>query len=547
MRENNILFYSLLGAIVACDALGAIRVGNLSHNYAGTYKNVVGIEQQYYDSIANNTAAAPAQDLPVPVANPELADKIRAGDSDADTDVETLNRCAMIYPDGEFIWDKPTIGRSAGGAPTCVAVVEMRALGANGGLEYTTVARGKLAAGDVFKCNISDFPADAYLAEITRVTFPSDNAPTREDVINVLNEEQKNKAGLKIAAATVVGAVAGNLVGKSEIGSDNLFGANSEKMKSTAAGATIGAALMTASTYSGKVAGDVILHTGVNAAAGGIIGNMMASGDSVLRIEKCKYDGIETKCLWGNVVKTDKTNVPTNVYYDFNGDEIIVCNASDSDCKPDNTLIRKSYVGRGGAAVSPYSIKSQNDLNDKVDTTYVLGDDKVMHSTNGGRYYKINAEKRAGAPLPAVIVNFKDSAFGIKAKEWYDWRGANGTAATVCLRDSRGNPYNCDAKGTNNSPAYDINDFYPISLDADDGGVVDFSNKARLGSTLKGAGAGGLIGGFSGYQGAQNDIEERFVQATREYNDSLEKFYCGTGRKFLSFYNDEVIIPTINK
>ena len=81
----------------------------------------------------------------------------------------------------------------------------------------------------------------------------------------------------------------------------------------------------------------------------------------------------------------------------------------------------------------------------------------------------------------------------------------------------------------------------------DDGGVVDFSNKARLGSTLKGAGVGGALGGFAGYQGAQSDIEDRFVQATREYNDSLEKFYCGTGRKFLSFYNDEVIIPQMKK
>ena len=80
-------------------------------------------------------------------------------------------------------------------------------------------------------------------------------------------------------------------------------------------------------------------------------------------------------------------------------------------------------------------------------------------------------------------------------------------------------------------------------MDADDGGVVDFSNKARLGSTLKGAGVGGALGGFSGYQGAQSDIEARFVEATREYNDSLEKIYCGTGKKWLGYYNDAVSIP----
>ncbi|MBO4683414.1 MAG: hypothetical protein J5611_02450 [Alphaproteobacteria bacterium] len=86
-----------------------------------------------------------------------------------------------------------------------------------------------------------------------------------------------------------------------------------------------------------------------------------------------------------------------------------------------------------------------------------------------------------------------------------------------------------------------------MQINADDGAVVDLSNKARLGSTLKGAGAGAAIGGFAGYQGAQSDIEERFVQAMREYNASLENFYCGTGRKFLSFYNDEAIIPTMNE
>ena len=158
-----------------------------------------------------------------------------------------------------------------------------------------------------------------------------------------------------------------------------------------------------------------------------------------------------------------------------------------------------------------------------------------MENALSGVFYLVHAEKRSGAALPAVIYNFKDSAFGVKAKDWYDWKSANGKSAKVCLRDSRGNPYDCvgDKKSENKEgensdkqtvPEYSIEDFTPIKLEADDGAVVDFSNKARLGSTLKGAGVGGALGGFSGYQGAQSDIEERFVQATREYNDSLEKF-----------------------
>lgn len=566
MKKNKIIFYSFLGAVIAGHAFAGIRVGNLSRNYAGTYKNVMGLEQQYYNSMADaQMDAVVQQELPIPVANSELADQIRNGATDAATDVETLNKCAMIYPDGEFVWDRPTIGRGAGGAPTCVAIVEMRAIGPNGNSEYTSVARGKLAAGDALTCNISDFPTATYLPDITRVTFPADAAPTREDVIRVLNEEQKNKAGLKIAAAAVVSGIAGNLVGKSEIGNDSMFGANSEKLKTTAAGAAIGAALMTASTYSGKVAGDVILHTGVNAAAGGIIGNMMASGDAVLRVEKCTYQGIESTCLWGSIVKTDKnTDQNLKIYYNPTKNTICACDDNDGGkCKIDNRFIVKYIEGQGGKKIYESDWIGKN-------SAVVLGDAPKYQLNDGGEcdgnhtmgnalsgvFYLVHAEKRSGAALPAVIYNFKDSAFGVKAKDWYDWKSANGKSAKVCLRDSRGNPYDCvgDKKSENKEgensdkqtvPEYSIEDFTPIKLEADDGAVVDFSNKARLGSTLKGAGVGGALGGFSGYQGAQSDIEDRFVQATREYNDSLEKFYCGSGRKFLSFYNDDVIIPSM--
>ena len=194
MKKNKIFFYSVLGAVVAGHAFAGIRVGNLSRNYAGTYKNVAGLEQQYYNSIAG-TAVEPDfvvdVALPIPVENKDLAERIRRGEED--TDIETLNNCAMIYPDGEFVWDKPTIGRGAGGSPTCVAVVEIRAIGANGNSEYRTVARGKLAAGDIVSCNISAFPTSTYLPDVTQVVFPADAAPTREDVVKVMDEEQKNK------------------------------------------------------------------------------------------------------------------------------------------------------------------------------------------------------------------------------------------------------------------------------------------------------------------------------------------------------------------
>lgn len=539
------------------DAAAGIRVGNLSKNYAGTYKNTLGLQQQYNDYIGVQQDIPMETDLPVPVANKELAEQIKSGTETASTNMAALEECAKIYPGGEFIWDKPTLGRGAGGPATCVAVVEMRALG-GGPNEYTVAARGKLAAGDALSCNISNFPSSSYLPEIANVVFPADSGPTREDVIKVLNEEQKNKAGLKIAAATVVSALAGNIVGKSEPGKDSIIGTNSEKLKTTAAGAAIGAALMTASTFSGKVAGDTILHAGVNAAAGGVVGNMSGYGDSVLRVEKCRYQDNDTTCLWGRIQKPGKlvSEDEADVYYGVTDKVVYRCpkTGAYTECYQDHGLIVRTLVsGDGSKTVEISDLETKNalampELNGFE--RYNLNPDtrKMDHTSTYGSYYKVKeAYENGGAAIPAVLVGFQDSAFGIKSSEWSSWLSKNGKKHTICPRGNDGNPYDCDAKDDEGNPLYAIDNFKPVSLDAGDGDIVDFSNKARLGATVKGAGIGGAIGGFSGYQGAQKDIEDRFVQATREYNDSLEKFYCGTGTKFLNFYNEDVVIPAMKK
>ena len=562
MKRNNAILCSIVSILVGTSAhyaFGGIRVGNLSRNYANSYKNTAALEQQYYDSIAAEADTPVDIDLPVRVADKQIADKIKSGDKTVGADYNTLNNCAAIYPDGEFIWDVPTIGRNAGGKPTCVAVVEMRVRGANGALEYTTVARGKLAAGDAVNCNISDFPYSSYLPDAMRVTFPADNAPTHDDVIRVLNEEQKNKAGLKIAAATVAAGVAGNMVGAQEPGKDGLFGTNSEKMKTTLGGALIGAALMTAGTFSGKVAGDTILHAGVNAAAGGVIGNMMATGESVLRVTKCNDGGVETTCLWGNIVKTAKAEgIGDETYYCPKDGNVIVCDRSKTQypCVIDNSLILK-YIkpDDGKTPIKPEELKQavgfEQVLRGKATPYRYNTEEKNVDSnvTSSDAYcYNAYVEKRAGAPIPAVIVGFEDTrAFGTKLADWTQWKNTHKTGVRMCQRDGHGNPTgDCRLKASDDTE-YTIEDFNPLTMDTDDGGVVDFSNKARLGSTLKGAGVGGALGGFSGYQGAQADIEARFVEATREYNDSLEKIYCGTGKKFLTFYNDVVSLPAVKE
>lgn len=547
MKKN---ICSLLCIIVAAgDAVAGIRVGNLSRNYAGSSKNVVAAEQRYYNSTVSQDVPVEVQ-LPVPVANAELAEQVKTGDTTASTDMDTLNKCAMIYPEGEFVWDVPTMGRGAGGKATCVAVIEMRKIKALNSQEYTAVARAKIAAGDVVHCNISDFPQTSYLPEITSVEFPADNEPTREEVIQVMNEEQKGKAGLKIAAAALIGGLGGNLVGKSKPGEDSLLGANDEKLKTTAIGAAAGAAIMAASTYSGKVAGDVILHTTVNAAAGGVVGNMSQTGASVLRIEPCTYEGRQTTCLWGTVTDTAEI-AETHVFSSIDGKNVFTC-ATERDgverCRKRYDLIVRTVAGQPvGTYTSTKPVTGVNPsyFRENFADIGTKGEDPLY-------YYEATAEKPSGLTVPAVIPDFKDTKFGTQVDAWATWK-ANNRNKEICRRDAKGDPIECGKltkspkEGQTTGDLFTLDDFNPKTLDADDGSVIDFSNKARLGSTLKGAGVGAAMGGFSGYQGAQADIEERFIQARAEYRDSLKTFYCGTGKKFISFYNDEEEIPSMGK
>ena len=102
-----------------------------------------------------------------------------------------------------------------------------------------------------------------------------------------------------------------------------------------------------------------------------------------------------------------------------------------------------------------------------------------------------------------------------------------------------------DLRTGKKSVTFDGKNFEPVYLDAEDGGLVDMDNKARLTGTLTGAGVGGAMGAFSAYQGAQDEITQRWLAEVQAYNDSLNKFYCATGSRFLSRYNDETIIPTM--
>ena len=560
--------------LVSNSANAAVKIGNLSRaNKAQAYQQVN--ETRYQADLANQQAmmqaaavAAIPQELPVAVPDQELAQQIQSGDPQATVSMAQLEKCSKIYPNGQFEWSKPTVGRGAGGAKTCVAVVEMRAAQAGPNGEDLVVARGNLATGDFVKCNISAFPQATWLQDAGNVEFPADAEPTREEVVAVMNEEQKQHAGLKILAGGLVAAFAGNAMGDNDPGKDGVLGTSKSKLKSTAVGALGGAGLMAASAYGGKVGGDVIMSAGVNAAAGALIGNMSAAGDSVLRVEKCVIDGRETSCMYGklveqkNAIESGKT-----AYVNKNNSNIfMVCDNINKNCEfrrlmnesIDSADVTDCGIAGKSAAECTYQ-DIENDSFEGVKTKYCYKalsnyaeKEMVKDSSNNncdgdteqGPWIKLKRANEQGDTYDAMMADVEDKAFGWKKSEF----------KALMADKYKDNPiYQRDAKGLVRGEAVSLNAdgatfvFEPVSIDATDGGLIDMDNKARMKSTLVGGGAGAGLGAFTAYQGAQTEIEERWVSAIREYKDSLNMFYCVTGNRLLSTYNDIVQIPNLSE
>ena len=557
-HENKILhislFVGLVGILVGGGADGAVRIGNKTKN--DVYRQMVAA-----NTVAANaavpTVTATENELPVRVADNDLAKQIERGT--ASISASQLEACSRIYPDGEFAWDKPTAGVGAGGASTCVAVVELRALAPSSATitnpnapQYVTLARANVAAGSSVKCNISDFPEYSYTIDAQNVIFPADEAPTVEDVKKVMNQEQKQNAALKIAAGAIVGGLGGNIAGKNDIGKDGLMGTDKGKIQGTIIGALSGAAIGAGGSYAGKVGGDMIMSTGINAAAGGVVGNIMASGDSVLRIEDCKRsDGTgSAKCLWGYIVQGDGITEADEAYYDLNTGQSVVC--KNGNCNPENLASVKVKINDSDkTAVEVLSLKSS-----EIDAIKGLSENKFWMNTENGKskmvpgintdkssiYVKIVSAVRAKSNKPALIWGITDKFFGMKRSDWYAWKNTH-PSAMIYWRNARGEAEG-EALPTDKAT---INDFEPMYVSAEDGGVIDLDNKARLKGTMIGAGVGGAAGAFTANQGAQSDIDERWVSAVREYKDSLQKFYCATGNRFMSYYNDIAVVPDVNE
>lgn len=538
--KNKSVGFSLIAvlAVLPLDSDAAIRVGNNSRN-------------KYQQA---NIAAAVVQDvqpteLPINVKNTDLANQILSGDTSSGVGIDTLEQCSMIYPTGIFEWATPTIGRKAGSPSMCTAVVEMRALMAGPNGENLILARANLAAGDSVKCNISAFPEGSWLPDAGNVVFPADSEPTKEDVIAVMNQEQKQNAAIKIIGGTILGGLIGNFTGANDVGNDSMLGTDKDKLKNTAIGAAGGAALMVGNAYGGKVAGDMILSAGVNAAAGGVIGNVMASGDSVLRIEKCIVDKQETTCLWGYYKETTPLNTEEEQAFVNIADisDFYVCKTDDQTCRRERLTggMPKNYKEK-----TRQSDKKQMLLSDafeeqfrEVDANqkYCFKDGKMEQTSTcddaKNTYIIIEGASIVTKTQPAMVVGVQDKKFGYKKSEWDSDIKENFNAENIVGRNGKGEAIDLGIK----DPKLEY--FDPMTLDADDGGIIDLDNKARLKGTLTGAGVGGAMGAYTAYQGAQDEVTQRWMAEVQAYKDSLNKIVCVTGTRFLSSYNDDVFIP----
>ncbi len=574
--KNKICNISLFSAILTCvatvsgDAFGAQNTGwsdaRAQRSYADAYNQVAVMQQQqeYIEtqSVPVVQTASATRELPVEVEDKKIKEKILNNDPNAPT-AEELERCAMTDIRGVFKWGVPQSGARKNSKPQCVAVVDLVYTGPQMDFEDTSAAKvlatTTVAAGDAIKCNIDEFPEEGYSIELENIEVPADDAPTLKDVEKVMDKEQTQNAGFKIAAAAIVGGLAGNMLGPKKSGDEKLLGTDKKQLGTTALGAGVAAGLMAASSYSGKVAGDTIKSTAVNATAGMIAGNMAAGlmgSNSVLATTKCTVKEnnktSEKDCVPGRLatISTETINSEKDCYTNSNGSVLYCKSATQPETYERTNKSLANIVLEGDITLNPYG----NNNFSGVETKCLTDNNELTKcNTDGVRanaepLYKIKSANTTNASRPgyAVFDKLPNKAFGYKVSDWeklskntgmrYYLRNTNDqSVGTIMECIDTNNPAGCFA--------HENIVFTPSARSAQDGSIIDLSNEARAKSTIIGTAAGGALGGFTGYQGAQSEIVERWLTAVQEYEGSLTNFVCKTGGRFLYYYNGHAAVP----
>ena len=203
---------------VPCVADAALRIDNHSRGYAaGNAQTAPSVRSQMTPGNSNavmGTVAAVPADTVQNTAPAQTNNIATVPANENSLSATASHECPLIYPNGEIMWGTPTIGAGIGGADTCVAVVELVGYQAAKDGRDLVLARANMALGDTIKCNISSFPeATMYANAVESFYFPSDNPPSMDDVVAQMNREQKQNAGLKIAAGAVIGDMGGTIAG----------------------------------------------------------------------------------------------------------------------------------------------------------------------------------------------------------------------------------------------------------------------------------------------------------------------------------------------
>lgn len=540
------LFSAVLASITSAPSM-LFADSRINSTHAGAYNQVMATQQQYV--VEQNTplvqTASATEDLPVAVEDARLAESIKNHTSNSIT-TDDLEKCSMIYINGVFKWGVPQSGMRQTLQPQCVAVVDLVSAETDEVLATTT-----LAAGDMMKCNIDVFPQSGYSPKAYEVTLPADNPPTEKDVEKVLNKEQKQNAGFKIAAAAIIGGLAGNALSPKASGDSKVLGTSKSQLTGSAIGALAAGGLMAASSYSGKVAGETIKSTAVNATAGMLVGNMgagMSDTNSVLATTKCKVkDGtgkeVEKDCVIGHFYKSSKdssiaSDNDTEYYATANGAVAYKCENPNTDkmhCISYNNPLHNICFKHesGGKCIQQDSAQAARIASEGIAKRLVDGKMTKEQNDDSQTYYLIESAKSSGSGQMAYAVfdNLQSKVFGYKVSDWDKLKNnVKGYYARYNNTDSAG-----ESLGAAND---DNNIFKPSARSSEDGSIIDLSNEARAKATMLGAAAGGALGGFVGYQGAQAEISERLMVALNEYSASLQNFYCKTGKRILALYND---------
>jgi hypothetical protein len=180
---------------------------------------------------------------------------------------------------------------------------------------------------------------------------------------------------------------------------------------------------------------------------------------------------------------------------------------------------------------------------EKIDNQDCYRKSDVTICESSKKWQNADTAKTGGKQFMAMIEDYKDGTFGKTMKDWNKDKSNNNLK--VVGRKSNGIPSHEDSAASN---TYIIANFTPLTIDATDGDVIDFDNKARIKGTAIGAGSGAALGGLASFQGAKAEIEERYWVEQERYEGTLRGFYCSTGNYPLArSYNDAIIIPAMVK